>query len=469
MKTHGIARFSILPTLALLLAPALAATEEAEARWPSFRGPHAQGVAEGAEPPTHWDGETGQNVLWKTAIPGLGHSSPVVWGDRLFITTAVHEGGDTELEVGLYGDPWSAKDEGKQSYRLYALDAQTGEIVWHRTAYEGVPKIKRHTKSSHANPTPATDGETVVAFFGSEGLYAYDFDGELLWSQDLGVLHSGSYMLPPAQWGFASSPVIHDGRVIVQCDILEGSFLAAFDLETGRELWRTEREEFPTWSSPTIHAGPDTTQVLVNGFKHMGGYDFETGEPLWWLSGGGDVPVPTPVVAHGLVFLTNSHGAKSPIYAVRLSARGDVNLEGDATSSVYVAWSTPRGGAYMQTPIVYGDLLYVCRDNGVLSAYDAKTGERYYQARLGKGMGFTSSAVAAGGKLYFTSEEGQTHVIEAGEVFEELAVNTLGEIVMATPAIAGDELFFRTRFHVVAIGEKEGSAPAPGEESQAGE
>lgn len=423
--------------------------------WPSFRGANAAGIS--AEPlPTEWNGETDQNILWRTAIPGLGHSGSVLWGDHLYVTTAVAEAEGTELKVGLYGDIASADDNGTQSWRLYCLDKNTGEVLWHRVAYEGVPKTKRHTKSSHANPTPAADGERVLAFFGSEGLYAYSHDGKLLWSKDLGLLRSSFFMLPAAEWGFASSPLLHDGKVIIQADVIGKSFLVVLDAADGREIWRTDRTEFPTWSTPTIYRGADgREQIVVNGFKHMGGYDLATGEPIWHLTGGGDIPVPTPVVHGDLVYLTNAHGARSPVYAINAStAKGDISLEGDATSNGQIAWSVPRGGSYMQTPLVYDGEIYVCQDSGILMVFDAVEGTERYKERLAVGKGFTASAIAGGGHVYFTSEEGVTHVIKAGATFEKVAENPLGEIVMATPAASDGVIYFRARGHVVAVGER---------------
>ncbi len=289
--------------------------------------------------------------------------------------------------------------------------------------------------------------------FGSEGLYAYDLNGRLLWKKDLGVLESAFFQVPSAQWGFASSPVIHGDRVIVQADVLKGSFLAAFDVATGRSLWRTPRNDYPTWSTPTVHVADGRRQVIVNGYRHVGGYDLETGKALWWMKGGGDIPVPTPVVGRGLAFITNAHGPAAPIFAVRPGATGDISLADGTQTNGHVVWSQQREGAYMQTPLVYGEYLYVCRDNGVLSVYEAETGRRMYQQRLGGGRtGFSASAVAGDGKLYYSSEDGSVFVIKAGPVFEPLAENAMGETVMATPAISEGTVFIRTRTRLVAVG-----------------
>jgi outer membrane protein assembly factor BamB len=376
-----------------------------------------------------------------------------VWGDAVFLTSAVSREGAPPLKVGLYGDIAPVPAEPVHRYVVYRIDRRTGRIVWERTAHEGVPRRPRHPKSTHANPTPATDGRRVVAFFGSEGLFAFDFDGALLWKKDLGPLDAAFFAVPDAQWGVGSSPVIHEGVVYVQCDVLKNAFLAAFDAATGRELWRTPRHDVPTWSTPTVVETGGRTLLVVNGWKHIGGYDARTGQEVWKMRGGGDIPVPAPVFAHDLVFITNAHGPGSPIFAVRVGATGDVSLPAGKTASEHVAWSVERGGNYMQTPLVYGDLLYTCRDNGVLSVYRARSGERLYQERLGEGgSGFTASPVAGDGKVYFTSEEGDVYVVRAGEKFEILATNSLGEVTMATPAISEGRLLFRTRAHLVAVG-----------------
>ena len=227
----------------------------------------------------------------RRAFPGLGHSSVVVWGEKIFLTTAVSGVTDPELKVGLYGDIKPVNDDTVHRFQVIALDRESGDIVWTRTAHEGVPKIKRHPKSTHANSTPATDGRRVVAFFGSEGLYCYDLDGSLQWKKDFGVLDSGFFRVKSAQWGFASSPLIHDGKVIIQADVQQGSFLTVLDLEDGHEIWRTTRDDVPTWSTPAIlHPPSGSAQIVVNGFRHIGGYDFATGSEVWRMAGGGDIP-----------------------------------------------------------------------------------------------------------------------------------------------------------------------------------
>lgn len=432
-------------------APAAAGEATPEGSWPSFRGWGARGVAESARIPVTWDVATGRNVRWRTAIPGLGYSSPVVWGGRLYLTTAVSAVEKPEVRVGLYGDIEPVDEPQSHEWRVYCLDTADGEVVWQRTACRGVPKVKRHAKSSHANPTPATDGRHVVAFFGAEGLYCFDTAGNLLWKKDLGLLDSGFFRVPKAQWGFGSSPVIHGGVVVVQCDVQRDSFLAALSLQDGSEVWRTSRDDVPTWSTPTVVEARGGLQVVVNGFKHSGGYGLTDGREVWRIVGGGDIPVPTPFAADGLVYLASAHGRLAPLYAVKTSATGDVSPAQGQTSNEHIAWSNPRNGAYMQTPILVGEHLYSCRDNGALTCYQAKTGEEVFRARLPGGGGYTASPVAAAGRLYFAGERGVVHVVKAGPQFELLASNQAGGICMATPAIAGDTLYVRTVEHVLAF------------------
>jgi outer membrane protein assembly factor BamB len=440
-------------TIASLAALSVALTA-ADTNWPSFRGPSSLGVADGSPTPTAWNVPEGKNVRWRVPVPGLGHSSPIVWDRQVCTASAISGNPNPELKVGLYGDIASVQDATAHRWIVICFDKATGKVLWEQTAASGVPKVKRHTKSTQASSTLATDGRFIVAFFGSEGLHAYDMRGKPVWKKDLGLLDSGFYMVPEAQWAFASSPIIHDGKVIIQVDVQKGSFVAALDVATGKELWRTPRADVPTWSTPAVHVANGRAQVVANGWKHIGGYDLATGKELWRMPGGGDIPVPTPIAGHGLIFITNAHGKMAPIYAVKPTASGDISLKEGETSNAHIAWSQMREGAYMQTPLIYGDLLYNCRDNGVLSVYDARTGQRHYQTRLADGKtGFSASAVAANGHVYYTSEEGDVYVIKAGTAFELVATNPLGEVAMATPAISEGTMFFRTRNHLVAVKE----------------
>jgi outer membrane protein assembly factor BamB len=423
--------------------------------WPQFRGISAQGIAEGFSVPATWNAATGENVVWKTKIPGLGLSSPIVWGDTVFISTAISGKADAGLRVGYYGDIQSVPDDTEHEWRVYALDKKTGAIKWQHSPYKGVPKIKRHMKNSHANSTLATDGERLIAFFGSEGLYAYDLKGTLLWKKDLGVLDTGYYMVPEAQWETGSSPVLHDGKIVLQVDVQKNSFLAVFDAKDGRELWRVPRTDVPTWSSPTVHSVGGKPQILVNGMRHVGAYDFQTGKEIWKLSGGGDIPVPTPVVNDGLVYITNAHGNDSPVYAIKETATGDISLKGGATSNDGVAWMAPRSGGYMCTPLVYRGLVYNVRYNGVLNVFDMKTGEKKYETRLaGATSAFTASPIANDGRVFIASEDGQVFVIAAGPEFKVLAMNEMSTPVLATPALSDGTLLIRTQDQIMAVGKK---------------
>jgi outer membrane protein assembly factor BamB len=430
------------------------AAEADDVNWPSFRGHHAAGVAEGFELPVQWSVADKQNIRWQVPVPGLGHSCPVIWGDRIFLTTAVRDTGRAELKPGLYGDIEPVKDLPVHRWVVYCFDKATGKILWDRPAHTGVPRIKRHPKSSHANPTPATDGKHVVAFFGPEGIYCYDLEGNLIWEEDLGLLDAGFYRVPSAQWGFASSPVIHDDFVIVQCDVQKDSFIAALSIEDGSEVWRTPRNDVPTWSTPTIFVHAGRTQIIANGYKHMGGYAAADGKELWRMSGGGDIPVATPIVGRDLIYLTSAHGRPAPIYAVRATAAGNITLADGQSANEHVAWSYPKGGNYMPTPILYGEHLYLGSDRSVLSCLNAETGEYLYQEKLGVGPSFTASPVAGDGKIYLTAESGKVVVVKAGPQFQTLAVNDLGENCLATPAISEGVLFFRTQHHLVAVAEE---------------
>ncbi len=426
--------------------------------WPSFRGPGATGVSEGKSMPVKWDAGKAVNLRWKTQIPGLAHSSPIVWENRVFITTAVSSNPKEETRYGLYGDVAPVKEESKHAWKIYCLDKQTGKIIWERVAYEGMPKVKRHPKATHASSTPATDGKHLVVLFGSEGLYCYDLNGKLLWKQDVGVLDAGWFYDPDYQWEHASSPIIYKNLVILQADLQKNSFIAAYDLKSGKLVWKTEREEIPSWGTPTVYAGQPRAELITNGSKAIRGYDPATGKELWRLAPNSEITTPTPFVAHNLIFVTSGYAPIQPIYAIRPGASGDISLKDGQESSAFVAWSKKRGGPYMPTPIVYGELLYTCSNNGVVTAYTARTGERIYQQRLAdRGGAFTASPVASDGKLYLSSEDGEIFVVKAGHTHELLSVNPVGEVLMATPAISDGMLIVRGLKHVFAFAE----APRP--------
>ncbi|MBP3956397.1 PQQ-binding-like beta-propeller repeat protein [Gemmata sp. G18] len=421
------------------------------ANWPQFRGIDSTGVADGQDPPLTWDAKTGTNILWKTPVPGLGHSCPVIWGDRVFLTSAV--GGNTELKTGNYGDPNSVKDDSKLAFQVVCLDRVTGKILWTKTAFEGVPKIKRHLKGSHANCTAATDGRRVVACFGSEGLYCYDFDGKLLWTRDLGTLDSSFALEQQYEWGFAASPIIHEDRVILQCDLSRDSFIAAYSLADGSRLWTTPRDEIPSWSSPAVWRNAKRVEIVTNASQFARGYDPATGKELWRLDKKSEATVPTPVLTPELAFVVSGNRPIQPLFAIKPGATGDISLKADESANTHVAWGKLRGGPYMPTPIVYQKYLYTIGNGGMVTCYEAATGKELYKERVG-GTSYTASPVAADGRLYFTSEQGEIRVVKAGPEFELLAVNKMGDVCMATPAICGGALFVRTKDALVAVSRK---------------
>ncbi len=420
--------------------------------WPAFRGPGATGVAEGYALPTSWNADPAdpdtQGVLWRTAVPGLGHSSPVVWGDRIFLCTAITKNGEASLMLGAGGRPTAA--DGSQEHRWVVLcyDKSTGKELWRKTAHKGTPRTTRHVKATQANTSLAVDGKHVVAFFGSEGLHCYDLDGHLQWSRDLGVVNISKYGIG---WGYASSPAIHQDRIALTCDDPSNPYLVVLRLSDGEELWRVSRAGISerSWSTPLIHQGPEETQVVVNGWPWIVSYDLQTGKELWRIHGGGDNPIPTPFVSNGWIYITSAHGRQSPIYVVRPEARGDITPSRQAPSNEGIVWSTFKGGSYMSTPVVYGEHIYL-GTHSIIRCFDATTGAEVYTERL-DGASIIASLVAADGKIYCASEEGVVHVLAAGPDFEVLARNPLGEPCFATPAISQGALYFRTTKSLIAI------------------
>ena len=433
--------------------PDLPPATPAAGSWPSFRGTVAAGVADGQQLPDTWNAKTGENILWRTRIPGLGHSSPVVWGNRVFVTSAVSSRGKATFKPGLYGDGDASDDRSPHRWVVFALDKRTGAIDWERVAFEGPPVETRHIKSTYASATPATDGRLVVVSFGSQGLYAYDVNGTFRWKVDLGHVKVGAYDIPSYEWGPASSPILFEDLVILQVDTHLDSFLLALDAATGDLRWKTERDELPSWGTPTVAQTANGPELVTNGSKYVRGYDPRTGQELWRLGGSSKITAPTPIFSDGLFVIASGRAPERPIFAVKPGARGDLTLEEGKTSSAAVAWSRTGRGSYMPTPLAYRGVLYVLANNGVFDAYDLKTGIEIYRQRLPYvGSGYSASPVAADGKIYLSSEDGEMLVVSAGRAFTHVATNSMAELLMATPALSEGVMFVRATDHLFAIG-----------------
>jgi outer membrane protein assembly factor BamB len=435
----------------LFSLPSSAQTDP-ERQWPSYRGYMSSGVMDNADLPGSFSIDKSINVRWKIELPGLGLSSPVIWGDRLFITTAVSAADKEGIKTGIYGDGMPVGDSSVHSWKVLCIDRITGKILWDKVACSGVPKIKRHPKSTHANSTAATDGTYVVAFFGSEGLYCYDFNGNLVWKKNFGTLRSVAFDYPEAEWEFASSPVIYNGILVIQCDVLENSFLAAFDVKSGRQLWKVSRDDHPGWCTPNIYMNGSEAVVAVNGYRHRGGYDLMTGKEVWRMSGGGDVPIPTPITGKDLIYFNSAHGPSSPVFAVSSAAKGDITLQEGARSSEYIRWSMPRGGSYIHTLLLYRNRLYNVNWNGTVQCLDPLTGSEIYSSKLGRSGSFIASPIASDGRIYIVDEKGMVHILMDGPSFRELDEVPLGDICLTAPAIGNGMIYFRTQKYLIAVG-----------------
>jgi outer membrane protein assembly factor BamB len=423
--------------------------------WPSFRGPWASGVAEKQNLPDRWNVKTSENILWQTPIPGLAHSSPVVWGNQIFVTSAVSSDPKATFRPGLYGDGDASKDRSQHRWVIYAIDKRSGKINWEQVAHQGEPVDKRHIKSTYANSTPATDGRIVVAWFGSQGVYAYDVRGKFLWKVDLGRLDLGAYDIPTYEWGPASSPIIWNNLIILQCDTQTDSFLLALDAATGKTVWKTDRDELPSWGTPTIATTANGPVLLTNASNFIRGYDPGTGKELWRLGGSSKITAPTPIFGEDLFVVVSGRGPERPIFVIRPNAHGDLTLPEGKTSSEAIAWSRTGRGSYMPTPLIYNGILYVLANNGTFDAYNLKTGNELYRQRLPTiGSGFSASPVAADGKIYLSNEDGEILVIAAGEKFNHLATNSMGELLMATPALSDGVMYVRSSASLFAVGRK---------------
>ncbi len=431
--------------------------------WLSFRGTNRKGVADGYPLLTQWNASTNdgeqKGVLWQTSVPGLGHSSPVVVGNKVFLLTAVASEGEVPLEVRAGGKPTAADDNGVQDWLVLCYDKTNGKELWRQTAWQGKPRATRHSKATHANTSVCVSGNRLLAFFGSEGLYCYDLEGNLQWSRDLGIINISKYGIG---WGFASSPTIHEDRIAIVCDDPSDPYLAVLNLQDGKEIWRKSRKDIceRSWGTPLVHQQDGVAQIVVNGWPWIVSYNLSDGEVLWRIKGGGDNPVPSPFEANGWIYITNAHGGPAPIYVVQPNAKGDLSdtnstdadspKDSDAES---IVWSSGKGGCYMSTPVVYGDHLYLGNSNGIVRCFHAKTGERVFEKRLGRGAGVISSLIAGDGKVFCPSENGIVYVLAAGDELKIVSQNQMGEPVLATPAISEGVIFVRTTNRLVAIGE----------------
>jgi outer membrane protein assembly factor BamB len=417
----------------------------AMADWPQFRGPQGSGVADTGSFPTSWDQK--RNIAWKTAIPGLGWSSPVVAGNKIFLTTVVNDKAAPPRK-GLYiADLLGKIPPGEHRWIVCCLDWDTGKILWQRTVHKGSPESTRHLKNSYASETPVTDGERLYAYFGNLGLFCFDMEGKPLWSKKWGNFTTRM------GWGTGASPVLHKNRLYVLNDNEDKSFLSALDSRTGEEMWWVERDEKSTWSTPFVWENELRSEIVTAGTKKVRSYSLE-GKLLWELAGMSVIAIPTPCAHNGFLYVSSGYilDTKRPMYAIRPGAGGDVSLKDNETGNKFIAWSNKLAGPYHPSPLAYGDHVYVLYDRGFLNCYDARTGKEVYRKRLDPGSDkFTASPVAANGKIYCLSEDGDTFVVKAGPDFQVLAKNGLDEMSLATPALVRDSILLRTQGHLYRI------------------
>ncbi|MHC5039085.1 MAG: outer membrane protein assembly factor BamB family protein [Planctomycetota bacterium] len=433
---------------ACILCGSLCALSFAGENWPCFRG-STGGVAEDKAVPESWSAS--ENVLWKVDIPGKGWSSPIVWGDKIFLTTAVAEGDVQAPRKGLYlgGDREKASEK-VHRWMVYCLDWNDGKILWKKTAHEGKPAEPVHIKNTYASETPVTDGERLFCYFGNVGVFCFDMNGEERWKKMFDPVKTRS------NWGTASSPVFHEGRVYVVNDNEEESFLVGLDAETGKEIFRVDRDEKSNWATPFIWKNAKRTEVVTCGRKKVRAYDLD-GKILWELGPMSSIVIPTPVANDDLLFVTSGFVVDRkcrPIYAVRPGATGDISPVEEEDPSPFLAWHHRFGGPYNPSAIVYKDYFYVLYDLGKLACYNAKTGEMVYSpVRLARdARAFTASPWASHGKIYCLSEDGDTFVVKAGKTFTLLGRNALGEMCMATPAALRGSILLRTLTKIYRIG-----------------
>jgi outer membrane protein assembly factor BamB len=416
-------------------------------RWPQFRGPSA-GVAE-SDPalPDRWSATS--NILWTADVAGMGWSSPVVWGDHVFVTSVINTGQAEAPKPGLYFGGERPPSTAPHRWMVHDVDFATGKVRWSKEVRNGVPVVPKHLKNSYASETPVTDGERVYFYFGNVGLFVFDLKGTPVWSKPLGPFKTRN------GWGTAASPVLHRDRIYIVNDNDDRSFLAAFDKRTGAEIWRVPREEGTNWATPFVWEHDGRAEIVTSGSGKVRSYDL-TGALLWELKGMSSISIPTPFERHGLLFISSGYvgDALRPAYAIRPGAKGDISLKAGETSNQHIAWSMPTLAPYNPTPIVYGDYYYTLFDRGFFTCHDARTGKEIYgrQRIAADASGFTASPWAYNGKIFAMSEDGDTYVIEAGPAFKVLGKNSLGEMTLATPAISRGSLVIRTASKLYRVG-----------------
>lgn len=472
LKSRSLA-LPVATALLIALVATTALSFETD-NWPSFRGADALAVADD-DPrlPITWS--TTENVTWKTPIPGLGWSSPVIWGDRIFVTSVVSDGEIEEPRMGLYfpyGSPQEAapgessfapakpgqlkkRDVDLHHWMVYAIDFESGEVVWATEVNAEAPRFDRHLKNTYASETPVTDGEKVYAYFGNVGIFALDWNGEIAWEKRFEVADTR------LGWGTAASPVLHEETVYVVNDNAEQSFIAAFDTATGAVRWRVKRDENTNWATPFVWKNELRTEVVTAGTDVVRSYGLD-GNLLWHFTGMDSISIPQPFSAHGLLYVTSGYiGDRiKPVFAIRPGASGDITLAEGLQSNEFIVWYQDGAGPYHPTPLVYGDYYFTMLDLGFYTVHDAKTGEELYfteqqkknkevRRRVGRGTGgFTASPWAYNGKIFAISEGGDTYVIDTARDFEVVGTNSLDEVAMSTPAVARGSLFIRTRSHL---------------------
>jgi len=409
--------------------------------WTRFRGEDGNSVAkDNANLPTRWN--TTENVRWAIDLPGWGWSCPIVWGDKVFLTTVVSDEQNLVPSKGLYlGQGVRDPGKGIHHWLVYCFDLNTGQEIWKREAHTGAPQIPRHPKSTYAAETATTDGERLYVLFGDVGLYCYDLEGQLLWSHD--IAPRKTFM----DYGAAASPVVHDGQVFVVYDNLEKSWIASFDAKTGKELWKQDRNETHSWATPLVWQNEQRTEIVVPGKKFNRSYSL-TGDLLWEFDGQmSNLVIPSPMSAHGMCYIASGYvgDAHRPTFAIKPGASGNITPEGDYTDSEFIEWYQGTSSSYNPSQTVYGDYLYTLYDQGFLTCHDARTGEQVYgKKRFSPSGSFTASPFAYNGYLFCLSEDGLTYVIKAGEEFEIVARNELDELCIACPAVVGDKVLIRT-------------------------